>query len=1043
MRKSRWFLFFLGVLCIGGVFSITPTSWLAEPLQPARAHAQVGYNFLDLTYIRRVTWLCNENYVERKQIRPKKMFREAVKRIQMLVPAIMVRFVTGHKEKLEIHVDRKVKRFTLRRFQTIFDVGHQLKPIFAFIQKHYKGNIKLRKIEFAAIHGMLKTLDTHTNFLPPSYYKDMQIHTRGEFGGLGIVIQNRDGFLTVVSPMPGTPASKVGLRPLDRIVRIGDESTINMSLTDAVGKLRGKPGSKVIIWIMRKGFTQPRKFTIIRAIIKVESVTHHLLKNKIGYVRIKNFQQNTTPDLHKALRKMNTKTSGLRGLIIDLRDNPGGLLDQAIKVSDTFLRKGVIVTHAGGSSQHKVHRASSYGTQPDYPIIILVNNGSASASEIVAGALKNNERAIVLGQRTYGKGTVQVLYPISRLSSYTREFSALKLTVAQYLTPGGISIQKIGVSPDIDLKPVHIEKDNIHFIGNKHKNGVAKKKLPKYLKGVREHRKPLFRISYFDTLTQKEKLKRYENQYTNKKLDMDFEIDLAHKLLRNTKHSMRKSFYKDAESELLSIRKKERKKILKAIKSLGVSWSPLAKKKGTPKLVVSYRLLPSKAKKKKGKKPAFKNKSPRGLRVWAGSSFRLQVTVTNKGTGTAYRVRGVTDSKYWFLNRKEFIFGKIAPKRSRKWSVHVKLPNWLNTQVHQLKLKLRAEDNIEQSESITLYCHGHKKPRFAFSYAIEERKGNGDQLLQAGESISLRVSVRNIGKGKAPKVLGVLRNKTGRELFIERGRFRFGTLNPGESTTGRFRFRLKSDILKKNLDIRLTIFDAELLTSSVEHLKLRLYHSGLRPKRLKAKAMRVQGRTAWVYGGASFDAPRVARLSKGSSLKVTGRLGPFYRILFRAPTKELDAKKKRKKSGKWTGWIYAKDVAVGKRGRRQKLQFHWQFKTPKIVVKASKKPIWSKSKTYTLKGMINNNTSLRDVYILVNGEKVYYHTMRNRPQLPIKLKIKLKNGQNRILIRARETEKFSGVEELMVYYSKEGVIVKPNGRFAKRRPTKRRPTKRR
>ncbi|MFQ5354221.1 MAG: S41 family peptidase, partial [Thermodesulfobacteriota bacterium] len=286
-------------------------------------------------------------------------------------------------------------------------------------------------------------LDPHSSFMDPDEYKEMKIDTKGVFGGVGIQIGIKDKVLTVIAPIEDTPAWKAGIKANDKIVKIEKTSTHDMSLDEAVRLMRGPKGEEVTIYIMREGFEKPKAFTIKRDIIKVKSVKFESKEDNIGYIRIAQFQKNTSSDLKKALVKIKPKKGELRGLILDLRNNPGGLLQEAVAVSNFFLKKGLIVyTKGRGGEQSMVFKADAKGTEADYPIIILVNGGSASASEIVAGALQDHKRAVVLGVSTFGKGSVQTIVPLA-------DGSALRLTTAKYYTPSGRSIQAKGIEPDI------------------------------------------------------------------------------------------------------------------------------------------------------------------------------------------------------------------------------------------------------------------------------------------------------------------------------------------------------------------------------------------------------------------------------------------------------------------------------------------------------------------------------------------------------------------------------------------------------------------
>jgi carboxyl-terminal processing protease len=312
------------------------------------------------------------------------------------------------------------------------------------IEKSYVEPPDAQELIYGAIKGMVHNLDPHSSFMTKEEYRELMLETEGSFTGIGVEITVKDNFLTVVSPIEGTPADKVGMKAGDKIIKIEDTRTKDMSLMEAVKKIRGPKGTKVNLTIMREGEAKPLEFSITRGVIPLISVRQYFLTPDIGYVRISNFQSKTVEDLSEALGEME-KGREIKGLVLDLRNNPGGLLSQAIEVSDLFLNSGLIVSTKGRiSSQNITATAHTDKKARTYPIIVLINSGSASAAEIVAGALQDNKRALVLGTRSFGKGSVQTILPLS-------DGSGLRLTTARYYTPSGKSIQSSGIVPDIEL----------------------------------------------------------------------------------------------------------------------------------------------------------------------------------------------------------------------------------------------------------------------------------------------------------------------------------------------------------------------------------------------------------------------------------------------------------------------------------------------------------------------------------------------------------------------------------------------------------------
>jgi carboxyl-terminal processing protease len=315
--------------------------------------------------------------------------------------------------------------------------------VLSIIQSSYVEEVNLDNLVKGAINGMVQTLDPHSSYLTPEMLKQVEVETKGVFGGLGIEIGMKDGVLTIIAPIEDTPAARAGLLAGDRIVRIEKESTKNMNVMDAVKRLRGEPGTRVTITIQRETAPEPKVYTLTRELIRIKSVKSRELDDGIGYIRLIQFQQDSHQEVERALQEFLKSKAGLKGLILDLRNNPGGLLDQAVRVADAFVESGLIVyTDGRVEAQKTKYTARKEGTYTGFPIVVLVNAGSASASEIVAGALQDTGRAIIIGQRTFGKASVQTILPME-------DGSALRLTTARYYTPNGRSIQAKGIDPDI------------------------------------------------------------------------------------------------------------------------------------------------------------------------------------------------------------------------------------------------------------------------------------------------------------------------------------------------------------------------------------------------------------------------------------------------------------------------------------------------------------------------------------------------------------------------------------------------------------------
>jgi carboxyl-terminal processing protease len=336
--------------------------------------------------------------------------------------------------------------------------------VIELIEREYVDEVDTKELIQKAIQGMVQSLDPHSSLLPLEAYEDLQIDTKGKFTGIGIHITMQDGFVTVISPIEDTPAYKAGIKARDRIIKVDGEST--RDLREAVKMMRGPKGTKVVVTILRERVKKPLEFELIRDVIPIQSVKSIKLEPGYGYIRLSNFTGTTTNEMEKALDKLENSDVPLKGLILDLRNNGGGLLNQSIKVSDLFLDDGKILSIKGRNKKNtKVFKASASGKARDYPLVVLINGGSASASEIVAGALQDHKRALILGTTSFGKGSVQTVETL-------RDGAGLKLTIARYYTPNDRSIQAKGIEPDIYLKFRRLDPKEI----SKKDEGLLKEK---------------------------------------------------------------------------------------------------------------------------------------------------------------------------------------------------------------------------------------------------------------------------------------------------------------------------------------------------------------------------------------------------------------------------------------------------------------------------------------------------------------------------------------------------------------------------------------
>ena len=386
--------------------------------------------------------------------------------------------------------------------------------VLATIEKYYVDDIKIEDIVKKSIEGLLTNLDAHSAYLDEKHFKDLKIQTEGEFGGLGITVGQRDGALTVIAPMEGTPADKAGVKASDIILKINKQSTLNMTIDEAVNLMRGKPGTGIELTLVREGESKPLVISIVRDIIKIESVYSRLIENEnMLYVRVVSFDKNIVGDVKEAIQK----NKGVKGIVLDLRNNPGGLLNQAVELVDLFVDEGIIVSQKGRvESDNAEYKASKSGTLTKMPLVVLVNGGSASASEIVSGALQDHKRAIIIGEKTFGKGSVQAVLPVV-------DNEAIRLTIARYYLPSGRTIQAEGVTPDLIVYPGEVPHKN-------NEQSLKEKDLKKHLEGElkkSEEAKPETKEKDKNKAKTKEPLKSEKEVISQESLFKDLQLKSA------------------------------------------------------------------------------------------------------------------------------------------------------------------------------------------------------------------------------------------------------------------------------------------------------------------------------------------------------------------------------------------------------------------------------------------------------------------------------------------------------------------------------------
>jgi len=1002
-----------------------------------------------LKIFNKVVIYVKDAYVDPKRINPREMMVAALEQVERTVPDVMVE-ADKDRQKIHLNVNGKTRDFDISHVDSLWKMSFQMKDVFEFIGSNLRPSEDTRDVEYAAVNGMLSTLDPHSVLLKPEYYREMRLTTKGEFGGLGFVIQMKESNLTVVRVLPKTPASRAGIKKDDQIKKIGEESTVNMDLNEAVSKLRGPVDSRVTITVERKGLDKPMVLTLARATISIESVQSKLLAGNVGYIRLKNFQGNTTRDMQAALGKLQSDaeaTGGLKGLVLDLRGNPGGLLEQAIQVSDLFLSQGTIVTTVSLSErQREEKRAHADDGDNKYPLAVLVNPGSASASEIVAGALKNLNRAVIIGQQTFGKGSVQVLYEFGSPTGNPNDESALKLTIAKYLTPGDVSIQEVGIEPDIELVPTRVTADRVnvfaprktlgeadleHHFGNSATQAAATKR-----EEVLGKEKPFVSIRYLkedakqkDAAARQQKAEEGKDPKLSKNdkekgIKPDAKKGAAHPLLDTDPSKLDEDLYDQLDAEAQDEVKEdfevlfardfvlkepfvqrdrmlqsgkaylqergdtEQERINTAIAALGVDWSPGATPK-VPQLQATLRPGPER-------------------RLNPGDTFDLEVTAENKGTEPLSRIRAWSESEDPLLDRREFLFGSLKPGERRTWKVPVKVPKDMYSRRDDMTVKFFDDQGALPQELVAEVNFGElPRPAFALDWQLVDdcTQCNGDGVAQRGESVTLLVDVTNQGTGKALDAVGSIKNAADQNIFIEKGRFHLGEIAPGETKTARFQLEVKKGYVGDTFPLKLAIIDESLEEFSTERLNLPLSDKAY-PVEARKGSVRLEAGTQ-VLAGPDERAPAMAKVRKAGVLPVLGRVNGLTKV--------------ETEKGRF-GFVRTTDArdARNARAAAPELVALPYREPPQIVLQVdqSQGGVVAPTDRFTLSGTVNEPKGLLDMYVLVNDQKVFFRTSDSPKNEPTKLKFSadfpLKEGANSVMVVARQTQDFASRKVLII-----------------------------
>ncbi|MBK9752883.1 MAG: PDZ domain-containing protein [Nannocystis sp.] len=1011
-----------------GLTTLQDTTAQAQKGEPrAAGRAAQGYDATDLRILDWTLWYVAKYYVEPERIDPHKMAIAALEGLEKAIPQVLVEPVGPAGQpaaRVRVRVGTTEQEFQIGDVEALWAVGTHVREVFRFVNRHtVLSEDEQRNAEYAIVEGVLGTLDPHTNLLRPDDFETMKTNTKGSFGGLGIEVGMRDTQITVIRVIDGNPAAKAGIEAMDRIVQIDEESTVTMGMTEAVDRMRGDPGTVVTLYVRRDGSDKVKKFPITRDVITLDSVQGDVLPGtdakgnpvKVGLIQInRNFAQTTGKELRAKLAEF--EKAGVRGVVLDMRDNPGGLLTAAVEVADAFLKTGTIVSTVGSSSPREELAADDRYDFPNLPVVVLIDQGSASATEIVAGALRNLGRAVLIGRRTFGKGSVQVLHD----RKVGDKELALKLTIAQYLTPGDVSIQSVGVSPDLETIPVLITKDYTAYHGRKRFDLVREESLASHLTSTKAD--PSHQIAagplYFlgntyeedegdakDKKVKKEKDKTKTDKTgrpTPEALLEDPEIRMARDLVVWAPTPEREGILGKINDFVAQQTALEQARIIASLQKKGIDWNPgpaPVAGAGAPSLRMALRI----------DKP--------GNTIGAGESGTVTVTVTNEGSAPAFQVRAYSDSDYSYFDERELLFGRLDPGQTRSATLKLSVSEHELSRTDRIEWQLFEQHGATamagSQTTIDISSEGLPRPQFAYGYQLLDDpklganiRGNADGALQVGERVRMRVSFKNTGEGQAMDTWVTLRNLVGDAVFLHSGRENLKTVAPGDSRVVEFDLEVKKPTEDGLIKLQLAVADAKIGASLAEKLSFPL----------AASTVTFAAGSGNVLAGGPIDLyasplaeqqQKVARAEAGSALKVLGVADGWYRV-------ELDSKR--------FAFARASDVKPGGAGKA-KLSEVLAVSPPKISLVGA--VTQTDSDRVHISGVATDDEAVRDVYISVynparnlfgSQEKVFYQAAADPKtgRLEFAADVALTPGNNIIEIRARETDDVIATKQMWV-----------------------------
>ncbi len=906
-------------------------------------------------------------YLDKAKLDTADLLNAALNALQNQLSETLINYDEEGK-KVDVQIYNKRYATPVRRLRDLYDIAYVLRGVYSLIEKNYKPQppLEMNDIEYIALNGLLRKLDPHSYIFTPKEFEEFTSSTEGNFGGLGIVISiNDDGEIIVISPMSGTPAMEAGIEAGDIIVQINDESAINMSLTQAVERMRGEPDTSVTLRIRREGVPELIKFEVVRAIIKIESVVAEMPEPGIGYIKLTGFMENTYPTLLKELDNLRKKN--MKGLVLDMRNNSGGLLSQAIRISDIFLDKGVIVATVGDNEKEIKEARPQKTDLLDVPIIVLINEGTASAAEIVTAALKKNNRATVMGRKSFGKGSVQNLFRIPG-------GGGLKLTVAQYLTPGNISIQSVGVTPDIELQPGYVSKEKIQIF-NTDTNIMKEEDLREHITSKYAPEKPEFpaiTIRYYKPYKDPEVLRKERRSARDGVFRSDEEIEIAIGMIK--KHLKEEKPFMKAAS---SIKDKQWDIIISRLEDIGIPWKRTMTLRELNPDLLSIELLSS-------------------PRLKGGEDIELKFKAEYKGEQEVENLIGVFDTKIPFLQRIEIPFGTF--KKSVERSVKVKLPESMPWRKEDVKVNISSGsvDNVITTRKIPIETVPAKMPEVVFSSLVIDSGDSVNGVMEPGEEVVLRVKMKNKGKGKLLDGRAMLINtNNSKEIFIVEGTHSV-SLDPGEEKSFDFKLNLSDFNVEKDgtIGVSISVYDYKTRYNAGFSIPVSPRLDRCKFKKLSKEYIIPKGTP--LYPSVLMETPIGTVLREGK-VKVDGQCGGSFRLV----------------NGKWVNREQIKPLKPDTKNAGLKTKY--SIAMPAIDFDMSPKTVKSDSKVieFTVSGCVE------DVFVFQNNRKIFYEritdgNLKNK-KYSIPLKFEERTNRITIMVKGKDKERNSIARKFIVY----------------------------